>query len=115
MLLIECPWCGPRAETEFSYGGEAGIVRPPDPDALSDGEWADYLFFRANPRGAHRELWNHAQGCRRWFGLERDTVTYRIERSYVLSPAGTGTPNVADNSVDAGAGSGSASGAGNGG
>ena len=44
MLLIECPWCGPRAETEFSYGGEAGIVRPADPDTLSDAEWADYLF-----------------------------------------------------------------------
>jgi len=27
VLLIECPWCGPRAETEFSYGGEAGIER----------------------------------------------------------------------------------------
>ena len=53
MLLIECPWCGERAETEFSYGGEAGIVRPKDPDALSDEEWADYLFNRKNPRGAH--------------------------------------------------------------
>ena len=76
MLLIECPWCGERAETEFSYGGEAGIVRPADPD---------YLFNRSNPRGAHRELWNHAQGCRRWFGVERDTVTYRISGSYRLS------------------------------
>jgi sarcosine oxidase subunit delta len=28
MLLIECPWCGERAETEFSYGGEAGIELP---------------------------------------------------------------------------------------
>ncbi len=90
MLLIECPWCGPRAETEFSYGGEAGIVRPADPDALSDAEWADYLFFRANPRGAHRELWNHAAGCRRWFGVERDTVTYGIERSFVLNAADAG-------------------------
>jgi len=115
MLLIECPWCGSRAETEFSYGGEAGIVRPPDPDALSDAEWADYLFFRANPRGAHRELWNHAQGCRRWFGVERDTVTYRIERSYVLSPTGAETPNVAGSYDGVGAGSGSASGTGNGG
>ena len=85
MLLIECPWCGERAETEFSCGGEAGIVRPPDPDALSDAEWADYLFNRSNPRGAHRELWNHAQGCRRWFAVERDTVTYRISGSYRLS------------------------------
>jgi heterotetrameric sarcosine oxidase delta subunit len=56
MLLINCPWCGDRAETEFSYGGEGGIQRPLDPDALSDAEWADYLFNRSNPRGAHREL-----------------------------------------------------------
>ncbi|MDE0455487.1 MAG: sarcosine oxidase subunit delta [Gammaproteobacteria bacterium] len=95
MLLIECPWCGPRAETEFSYGGEAGIERPADPYALSDAEWADYLFFRSNPRGAHRELWNHAQGCRRWFGVERDTVSYRIEKSYRLSGAGSGRPAAA--------------------
>jgi len=87
MLLIQCPWCGERAETEFSYGGEAGIVRPLEPDALSDAEWADYLFNRTNPRGAYKELWNHAQGCRRWFGVERDTVTYKIEGSYEL-PSG---------------------------
>ena len=98
MLLIECPWCGPRAETEFSYGGEAGITRPLDPDALSDAEWADYLFCRTNPRGAHRELWNHAQGCRRWFGVERDTVSYRISRSFELYPA---TPETTDGTVGA--------------
>ena len=88
MLLIECPWCGPRAETEFSYGGEADIARPAEPDALSDEEWADYLFYRRNPRGMHRELWNHAQGCRRWFGVERDTVSYRIEKSFRLTGSG---------------------------
>jgi sarcosine oxidase subunit delta len=85
MLLINCPWCGERAETEFSYGGEAGITRPLSPDDLSDAEWADYLFMRSNPRGAHRELWNHSQGCRRWFGAERETVTYRIAETYRLS------------------------------
>ena len=84
MLLINCPWCGERNETEFSYGGEAGITRPPEPSALSDAEWADYLFMRSNPRGAHRELCNHSQGCRRWFGAERDTVTYRIASTYEL-------------------------------
>jgi len=78
MLLIKCPLCGERAETEFSYGGEAGITRPVDPDQLSDAEWADYVFNRKNPKGAHKELWNHAQGCRRWFEAERDTVTYEI-------------------------------------
>ena len=84
MLLIKCPWCGERAETEFSYGGEAGIKRPLKPDALSDAEWADYLFNRKNPRGAHHELWNHAQGCRRWFEVERDTVSYKIAASREL-------------------------------
>lgn len=78
MLLIKCPWCGDRDESEFSCGGEAGIVRPEDPFALSDAEWADYLFMRKNPRGIHKELWNHSQGCRRWFSATRDTVTYKI-------------------------------------
>ncbi len=86
MFLIQCPWCGDRAETEFSYGGEAGITRPHNPDALSDAQWADYLFMRTNTRGAYRELWNHSQGCRRWFGVERDTVTYKISGSYQLTP-----------------------------
>jgi sarcosine oxidase subunit delta len=89
MLLIKCPWCGERAETEFSCGGEAGITRPANPDSLTDAEWADYLFMRKNPRGAHAELWNHSLGCRRWFGVERDTVTYRIAKTYKLSPGQT--------------------------
>lgn len=84
MLLISCPYCGERAETEFAYGGEAGIARPSDPDALDDAEWAEYLFMRKNPRGEHCELWNHAQGCRRWFEVERDTVTYIIKASRQL-------------------------------
>jgi heterotetrameric sarcosine oxidase delta subunit len=41
MLIIPCPWCGPREQTEFAYGGEAHIVRPKDPDALSDEQWSD--------------------------------------------------------------------------
>ena len=84
MLLIECPWCGPRAEIEFSCGGEAHITRPVDPDTLSDAEWGDYLFMRKNPRGAHREQWVHSGGCRRWFNVERDTVSYRIAKVYAM-------------------------------
>lgn len=84
MLLIKCPWCGDRAESEYSYGGEAGIKRPPQPDELSDADWADYLFNRKNSKGAHEELWNHAQGCRRWFVAERDTVTYVIKETREL-------------------------------
>ncbi len=78
MLLIKCPWCGERDETEFSYGGEADIVRPKNPDELNDNQWADYLFMRKNPQGLHKEQWLHSQGCRRWFVVERDTLSYKI-------------------------------------
>ena len=80
MLQITCPWCGPREENEFTCGGEAGIIRPKNPDETSDAQWADYLFMRSNHRGIHAEQWWHAYGCRRWFIVHRDTVTYRIER-----------------------------------
>tara|TARA_B100000902_G_scaffold132192_1_gene130869 strand:- start:1365 stop:1652 length:288 start_codon:yes stop_codon:yes gene_type:complete len=82
MLLINCPWCGERDETEFSYGGEAGIVRPKNPEILSDEEWADYLFMRKNTKGIFTEQWNHSSGCRQWFLVKRDTVTYKILDSY---------------------------------
>ena len=82
MLQIPCPWCGPRDESEFSYGGEAHIARPPDPEALDDAAWADYLYMRSNPRGPHREQWCHAHGCRRWFNVVRDTVSYRVHAVY---------------------------------
>jgi heterotetrameric sarcosine oxidase delta subunit len=82
MFLIECPWCGSRDESEFAYGGEAHIARPADPHALSDAQWADYLFMRTNPKGRHREQWCHTAGCRRWFNVERDTQSYAIHSVY---------------------------------
>ena len=84
MMRIECPWCGPRDETEFHYGGEAHIARPADPDALSDEAWADYLFMRANPKGVHAERWMHAQGCRRWFNVLRHTASHDILAVYPM-------------------------------
>lgn len=84
MLLIECPWCGQRDESEFSYAGEAHIARPLETEKLSDEAWADYLFMRNNPKGLHREQWLHAAGCRRYFNVERDTATYRISGSYKM-------------------------------
>ncbi|WP_435103088.1 sarcosine oxidase subunit delta [Arhodomonas sp. AD133] len=90
MLLIDCPWCGPRDESEFTCGGEAHIRRPPEPDACSDTEWADYLFMRSNPKGRHREQWVHTHGCRRWFNVERDTATYVIHSVYRMDEAPPG-------------------------
>ena len=34
MLVIDCPYCGPRPELEFSYGGQAHIARPADPASV---------------------------------------------------------------------------------
>ncbi len=79
MFIINCPFCGERDQSEFGYAGEAGIVRPTHPDTLSDEQWADYLFCRSNPKGAHDELWVHSAGCRQYFKARRDTVSYQFE------------------------------------
>ncbi len=84
MLLIPCPYCGPRSEEEFSYGNEAHIARPKQPDKLDDAEWAEYVFMRSNTKGVFLERWLHAQGCRRWFNVARDTVSYEILTVYEM-------------------------------
>lgn len=84
MFLIACPYCGARDEHEFSYGHEAHIARPKEPDSLSDQEWADYLFMRKNPKGPHLERWLHSKGCRRWFNVARHTVTHEILAIYKM-------------------------------
>lgn len=85
MLLIHCPYCEEmREEEEFSPIGQAHITRPQNPEALSDEQWARYLFFRKNPRGLHHELWLHAHGCRKYFNMTKNTVTYQIMETYKM-------------------------------
>ena len=84
MLLIPCPYCGERDEAEFSCGGEAHIARPKAPEQLSDADWADYVFMQSNVKGVFLERWCHSHGCRRWFNLARDTVTYEILAVYEM-------------------------------
>ncbi|MDT9698455.1 sarcosine oxidase subunit delta family protein [Streptomyces sp. P17] len=96
MLLIPCPWCGPRDEAEFHYGGQAHVPYPETPSTLTDEEWARYLFFRDNPKGPFAERWTHTAGCRRWFNAIRDTSTneiltvYRTGEPRPLRTAGAG-------------------------
>lgn len=75
MLRIRCPWCGERDEVEFRYGGQADVAHPENPAALDDSAWGEFLFVRENPAGWFRERWVHSAGCRRWFVVERNTVT----------------------------------------
>ena len=55
MLLVPCPWCGPRDEVEFTYGGQAEIAYPTDPEALwhrhlAAGGTRHYLMAIANAK-----------------------------------------------------------------
>lgn len=84
MMLIPCPWCGPRDEDEFVNGGEAHPERPRDPGELSDADWTAYLFFHDNPKGPLAERWTHAYGCRQVFIALRDTFTHQILESRPL-------------------------------
>ena len=77
MLRIDCPFCGLRDHTEFSYEGDA-TVKYPALDASQD-EWFEAVFLRDNPRGPHTELWHHLQGCRSFLVVERDTLTHEIK------------------------------------
>ena len=87
MLIITCPYCGPRPEIEFSHGGEAHIARPLNPADLNADQWTDFLYLRTNTKGVHAERWRHLHGCARFFNALRDTTTDKI-----LTPYRTGEP-----------------------
>ena len=81
MLLIPCPWCGPRDHTEFTYGGDAQAAASRPALVLPLAAWHDHVYLRDNPRGRHLELWHHTASCRRWITVERDTLTHAIAAS----------------------------------
>jgi sarcosine oxidase, subunit delta len=94
MLIIHCPYCEmPRPEIEFRHAGEAHIVRPEDPSAVSDEAWAEYLYHRTNSKGVVIERWRHVHGCGRFFNCVRHSVTDRIVMTY---KAGQPRPSPAD-------------------
>ena len=82
MLLINCPWCGPRDEIEFHWGGESHLTRPDE--RVGDAEWSAYLFYHDNPKGVSFERWHHEFGCRSWFNVVRDTSNHKILTVYAM-------------------------------
>jgi sarcosine oxidase subunit delta len=83
--LFPCPFCGPRDETEFHYGGEVGNARPEGTDVPVD-DWARYLYMRANPKGRTREIWVHVT-CGEFFVMERDSLTHVVLGASALGEA----------------------------
>jgi sarcosine oxidase, subunit delta len=84
MLVIDCPYCGPRPEIEFYYAGEAHIARAADPSALDSEAWGHFLYFRTNPKGLHAERWRHVHGCARFFNAVRDTASDKFVMTYKI-------------------------------
>ncbi len=84
MLRINCPFCGERDHSEFSYGGDASIVYPALDAPLKD--WTNAVFERANIRGMQSETWQHGTGCRQWLVVERDTMTHEIKSVKAAHP-----------------------------
>ncbi len=76
MMIIPCIHCGPRNASEFGYGGETGSR--PDPNRTTPIEWHAYLYDQSNSAGWVTERWYHTAGCRRFFVVERHTVTNEI-------------------------------------
>jgi methylglutamate dehydrogenase subunit B len=68
-MKLECPHCGVRPSSEFTFGGELRALE--GTDAAADFE---RVFLRENTAGPQRERWFHALGCRRWTTLTRDTT-----------------------------------------
>jgi sarcosine oxidase subunit delta len=75
-MRIPCPHCGERSVDEFTTIGSAEPVRPEHSAEMSD--WVDYVYFRANPAGSHREWFHHVGGCRAWLEVTRDTRSHAI-------------------------------------
>ncbi len=87
MQLFTCPFCGPRAETEFHFAVEAGHARPEPAHEVSDADWAAYLYMSDVPKGAAREVWLHLT-CGEYFVMTRDTETRDVLEVEALPGAG---------------------------
>ena len=88
-MRIDCPFCGARDQSEFSYLGDATAKRPA-PTAPMDA-FTDYVYLRDNPAGPHRELWYHGLGCRAWLEVTRDMRTHAIHGVEAAAGASVGS------------------------
>ncbi len=90
-MLIPCPHCGDRDLSEFTYLGDATVKRP-EPDKATPKDWQDFVYNRKNPRGPHKELWQHSGGCRLILEVSRDTLNHEISGAKATGPHKMGTP-----------------------
>ena len=75
MLLIPCPHCGARDESEFDYGGRA--MSYPELNA-SLADWHEVLHLPDHCLNEIEELWYHSCGCECWIKVTRNLVTHEF-------------------------------------
>jgi len=75
MQLFNCPFCGPRDQSEFTYLREAATIPALDAGAAA---WQRFVYERDNPCGAHAEWWHHNHGCRQVLEMVRHTQTHEV-------------------------------------
>lgn len=76
MVVIPCPYCGPRNVSEFAYKGESR--RRPDVASATPTDWREYLYVHDNRSGWTAEGWYHRAGCRKVIRVERHTLTNEV-------------------------------------
>ena len=68
MKILNCPLNGPRNISEFICFGE--VTNMPNPNDMSDEQWADFIWMSNNTAGVVQEWWCHA-ATSYWFIAER--------------------------------------------
>ena len=53
----------------------------------ADEGFYDYVYLRDNVIGPMQEHWYHAQGCRNWITVTRDTRTHRVDGAVLAREA----------------------------
>jgi sarcosine oxidase, subunit delta len=76
VIRVPCPWCGSRSVAECVHHGEPAAR--PEVETATPPAWRGYLYLEANPCGWVTERWFHRAGCRRFFTVERHTLTNEI-------------------------------------
>ena len=73
-----CPFCGPRALSEFEFWktvAESSGAGAPAPSGDTSHEAFAQLYTRLELPDSSLEHWQHSAGCRAWLEVRRNPAT----------------------------------------
>ncbi|MCP4433847.1 MAG: sarcosine oxidase subunit delta [Gammaproteobacteria bacterium] len=86
MLLVPCPHCGDRDESEFDYGGRA-IDSPALQADLT--QWHEAIHLPDSIESNVTEIWFHTAGCECWIKLQRNIHTHEFQNPVISNKGHT--------------------------